>query len=430
MARSPPFHFLCASHVPYCFRIRIQEPGAGKSVPAGLEMGSQSQESVMKSLQLSSQGKGRIGLVGHVGIAHAHGAGGFQQDDSVGFSVVGSLLARALDVDTRIAEVSCTTEEITVRLASGGESTTCPRRRVSPCEAELMRVSETKDALFSQAVTAETFGRVYGQGAAEVPACFQAALSLAVLDSFKKAAPEKITIVPEHTENAGAILGTVLEIDEIPFSVVIPVNFSPGGIGPDEDCEGGFMIGRKGEMMKSLGFPLPTIVVESKVFNPLFAGIDENKFLLRVSPEKGDTRVSAALKDACRDLGLPCLLRDDLFPYDVEGFRGKVTSFADRLEGLASDLRTAEVAADKVRIVAELARMVSEDAAGFTFMSNDVYSKAESPGLEPGTSAVLSMVVTEKYIQDMVIPLLNEKEREGYLAIVMNAIARLGKIVK
>jgi len=397
---------------------------------AGMEMGSQGEESVMKSVRLSSLGQGRIGLVGHVGIAHAHGAGGFQQDDSVGFSVVGSILSRALDVDTRISEVSCTTEEITVRLESGGESTTCPRRRVSPCEAELMRLSEKKDALFSQTVTAETFGRVYGQGVTEVPACFQAALSLAVLDAFKKAAPERINIVPEHSENAGAILGTVIEIDEIPISVVMPVNFSPGGIGPDEDCEGSFMIGRKGEMMKSLGFPLPTIVVESKVFNALFLDLDENKFLVRVSPEKGDTRVSTALKDACRDLGLSCLCRDDLFPYNAEAFHGKVISFADRLEGLASDLRKAEVAAEKVRIVAELARMVSEDAAGFTFMSKDVFNKAESPGLEPGTSAVLSLVVTKGYIRDMVIPLLNEKEREDYIAIVVNAISRLGKIVQ
>lgn len=382
----------------------------------------------MKSVQLSSARQGRIGLVGHVGIAHAHGAGGFQQDDSVGFSVVGNILARALDVDTRIAEVSCTTEEITVRLAGGGESTTSPRRRISPCEAELMFLSETKNALFSQTVTAETFGRVYGQGVTEVPACFQAALSLAVLDSCKKAAPEKINIVPEHAENAGAILGTVIEIDDIPLSVVMPVNFSPGGIGPDEDCEGSFMIGRKGEMMRLLGFPLPTIVVESKVFNALSSNIDENRFLIRVSPERGDTLVSSALQDACRDLGLPCLLRDDLFPYDAEGFHGRVISFADRLEVLASDLRAAESAADKVRIVAELARMVSEDAAGFTFMSKDVYGKAESPGLEPGTSAVLSLLVTEKYIKEMVIPLLNEKEREDYIAIVMNAIARLGKI--
>jgi len=384
----------------------------------------------MKTVTISSSGQGRVGLVGHVGIAHAHGAGGFQQDDSVGFAVVGNILARALDVDTRIAEVSCTTEDITVRLAGGGTSTTAPRRRVTPAEAALMRLSEGKDALFSQVVTAETFGRVYGQGVTEVPACFQGALSLAVLDSFKKAAPERVTIVPEHEENAGAILGTVIEIDDIPLSVVIPVNFSPGGIGPDEDEEGGFMWGEKGEMMKSLGFPLPMIVVESKVFNPLFADIDENRFLIRVSPEKGDTRVSGALYDACGELGLPCLLRDDLFPYDAEGFHGRTISFAERLEALATELRGIEKAADKVRIVAELARMVSEDAAGFTFMSDDVYRKAESPGLEPGTSAVLSMVVTKQYIKERVIPLLNERDRDGYEAIVMNAVARLADIMQ
>jgi hypothetical protein len=292
-----------------------------------------------------------------------------------------------------------------------------------------MRLSEGKDALFSQTVASETFGRVYGQGVAEVPACFQAALSLAVLDSLKKAAPEHIYMVPEHSKNAGAVLGAVINIGEIPLSVVIPVNFSPGGIGPDEDWEGSFMIGQKGEMMKSLGFPLPTIVVESKVFNPLSLCIAENQFFIRVSRERGDTRVSEALREACLDLGLPYLYRDDIFSYDSEAFHGRVISFANRLENLATDLRAAEHAADKVRIIAELARMVSEDAAGFTFMSKDVYGTAEIPGLEPSTSAVLSLLVTEKYIKENVIPLLNEQEREEYIAVIMNAISRLDQII-
>ena len=120
-----------------------------------------------EKLSLSDEKHGIVCLTGHVGIAHAHGANNYQQDDGGGFCAAGTIVSHALSVDTRIREVSCTTEKITVKLMGGGSAVTMPRRRVTPQEAAMMKRAEGKDALFSQGVAAEVFGRVYGQGVAE-----------------------------------------------------------------------------------------------------------------------------------------------------------------------------------------------------------------------------------------------------------------------
>ncbi len=386
------------------------------------------ERNIMKEeLTLSNEKHGIVGLTGHVGIAHAHGANNYQQDDGGGFCAVGTVVSRALNVDTRVREISCTTEKITVKLMGGGSASTMPRRRVTPQEAAMMKKAEGRDALFSQGVTAEIFGRVYGQGVAETAACFQAALALSVLDSFKKADPDKVFVVPESEENAGAILGTVIDYDGIPVSVVMPVNFTGGGLGPDEDYEGNFMHGMKGEMMKKIGYPLPTIVAESKVFSALSDESDRNRLLIRYSEDRGAPSVARALDESCKEFSVPYFVRNDLLNYDEESFQALSFKFAEKLERLAAEIRETEKASVKVRLVGKLAKLVSEDAAGFTYMSKSVFAESSSPGLHPGTSAVLSMIVGKKYIKDHVIPVMTESDRDDYVKVILSSIKKIAQ---
>jgi len=380
-----------------------------------------------EKLALSNEKYGIVGLTGHVGIAHAHGANNYQQDDGGGFCAAGTIVSKALGVDTRVREISCTTEKITVKLMGGGSASTMPRRRVTPQETAMMKRAEGKDALFSQGVAAEVFGRVYGQGVAETAACFQAALALSVLDSFKKADPDRVFVVPESEENAGAILGTVVEYDGIPVSVVMPVNFTGGGLGPDEDYEGNFMHGMKGAMMKKIGYPLPTIVAESKVFSVLSEESDHNRFLIRYSEDKGDPSVAKALEESCKALSVPFFVRNDLLNSDANSFQALSSTFADKLEKIAAGPREAEISSVKVRLVGELAKLVSEDAAGFTYMSRSVFAQSSSPGLHPGTSAVLSMIVGKNYIKDHVIPIITESDRDDYVRVILSAVKKLAQ---
>jgi len=376
-------------------------------------------------LGLSKEKQGIIGLTGHVGIGHAHGANNYQQDDGAGFCAAGTIVSGALGVDTRVREVTCTAEKITVKLMGGGRASTFPRRRVTPQEANMMKKAEGKDALFSQGTAAEIFGRVYGQGVAETAVCFQAALALSVLDSFKKSDPERVFVVPESEENAGAVLGTVIDYDAIPVSVVMPVNFTGGGLGPDEDYEGNFMHGIKGEMMREIGYPLPSIVAESKVFSFLSETIDENKFLIRYSESRGNPSVAKALEESCKELSLPYFVRNDLLSYDAESFQRLSDAFAEKLEKIAAELRKTEKASIKVRLVGELAKLVSEDAAGFTYMSKAIFSESSSPGLHPNTSAVLSMIVGKNYIRDHVIPIITVPDRDNYVRVILSAIKKI-----
>ncbi|MDD4159483.1 MAG: hypothetical protein PHO18_00885 [Synergistaceae bacterium] len=380
-----------------------------------------------EKLSLSDKKHGIVCLTGHAGIAHAHGANSYQQDDGGGFCAAGTIISHALSVDTRVSEVSCTTEEIMVKLMGGGSAVTMPRRRVTPQEAAMMKRAEGKDALFSQGVAAGIFGRVYGQGVSETAACFQAALALSVLDSFKKAAPERVFVVPESEENAGAILGTVIDYDGIPVSVVMPVNFTGGGLGPDEDYEGNFMHGMKGDMMKKLGCPLPSIVAESKVCSVLSEEAPHDRFLIRYSEDRGDPAVAKALEESCKELSVPYFIRNDLLSYDAGSFQSLSYAFAEKIEKIAAGLRETEKASEKVRLVGDLARLVSEDAAGFTYMSRSVFAESSSPGLHPGTSAVLSMIVGKNYIKDHVIPIITESDRDDYVRVILLALKKIAQ---
>ncbi|MFA7208096.1 MAG: hypothetical protein WC084_05455, partial [Synergistaceae bacterium] len=250
---------------------------------------------------------------------------------------------------------------------------------------------------------------------------------LSVLDSFKKADPDKVFVVPESEENAGAILGTVVDYDGIPVSVVIPVNFTGGGLGPDEDYEGNFMHGMKGEMMKKIGYPLPTIVAESKVFSALSEECGHDRFLIRYSEDKGDPSVARALEESCKELAAPYFVRNDLLNYDADSFQALSSKFAEKLEKIASELRETEISSVKVRLVGELAKLVSEDAAGFTYMSKSVFAESSSPGLHPGTSAVLSMIVGKNYIKDHVIPVMTESDRDDYVKVILSSLKKIAQ---
>ena len=70
-----------------------------------------------------------------------------------------------------------------------------------------------------------------------------------------------------------------------------------------------------------------------------------------------------------QELFLPYFVRNDLLSYDADGFQALSSKFADRLENIAAELRKTEKSSVKVRLVGELAKLVSEDAAGFTYMS-------------------------------------------------------------
>lgn len=381
-------------------------------------------------VRISDKPCGVIGIVGHVGVGHVHSHMGFVQDDSGGFAVATSLLQRALPVNLRIKAVECDVAggTVTVVTEDGGVGRASARRGITPAEAALMQAAAGKDAVFTQSIAVSTFGRMYGQGVTETPVAFQTAIALALVDTFARKYPESVRVVGEDMPGrVGKVLGAVIEIEGTPVSLLAVVNASEGGLGPNEDLEGNVMLGAKGELMKELSFTnLPTIIIEGKMFVPKVSeGIKERTFWIRAQEEVDNTTVAASLVQAAAELGLPHLYSRDVLPQIKDTFRQATRALGQRIVDIGERLKKAELAEEKVALIAELAVIVSQDAGGVTFMSNPLQEVARSAGLVPGTAAVLSLLVTPEEKAWWKIPQLTPEDVEDYLRIVMLAVGKL-----
>ena len=66
-----------------------------------------------------------------------------------------------------------------------------PRRGITTHEARLAKALEGRDAVRTQTLVMEAFGRIHGQGIHEAPAALQTAIANAAVDSFIKNHPER-----------------------------------------------------------------------------------------------------------------------------------------------------------------------------------------------------------------------------------------------
>lgn len=381
-------------------------------------------------VKVSEKMRGNLAVLGHAGIGHVHSHSGFVQDDSAGFAVVAAIMKEAFNVNTTIRAVTGNpgTGEITVETYAGGIGTSHARRGLTLHEILMLKRAEGEDGIYSQTVAVKTFGRMYGQGAMETPVALQGAIALAVMDSFVRKCPEKVYATNEKYDNLiDKMAGTVVDINGIPVSLLLTINGSEGGIGPAEDNEGNTAMGQKGEIMKLLGIPgVTNIIVESKSYVPaLSKGISNNTFLFRGQEKIDNTEVAKALADAAEHLGLPFILKNDSLPISKGSLENATKKFAREIISLGERLSEAQSAADKTSIVAEIARMVSEDAGGVTFMSNNLHDTARAAGMVPGTASVMSLLVPEDYINYWKIPILNPEDVKQYMQIIFNAAERL-----
>lgn len=389
----------------------------------------------MESVQIgfSDQKQGRCGITGHVGVGHVHSHSGFVQDDSAGFAVVSALLKQALPVDTAIQRVSADvmTGEIVVETAGGGIGCAMPRRGLTPVEVQMLaQRAAGLDAAYTQVAAVSVFGRMYGQGVSEAAAAFQGACALAAQDTFVKAAPERFHVMTEKL--AGRLdtaACTVLDIARIPVSVMLLINCTEGGIGPDEDYEGNTMWDDKGRVMREVGLDrIPTVVVESKAFIPAMAkDVQTQKIFVRAQAGVDNMELAADLTDAAARNGIPFHFSDSAMPLAKGSLQKATIAFAEKIVALGEELKTVDLALDKVRITSELAKLISEDAGGVTFMSNSINDLARGAGIMPHMGAVVSMIVSEQYKEYVKIPMLTPEDVQSYLTVILEGLLRYAK---
>ena len=372
----------------------------------------------------------QVGIVGHVGVGHAHSHSGLVQDDSAGFTCVIALLRAVFPVDLRIASVQAEpiTGRIVVTTNAGGVGEAFPRRGITPQEKkELLQRAVGYDAGFCQSLACRTLGRLYGQGVSECPVCLEAAAAFAVVDSFRRCWPDFVHIKQViHGENLDVVLGASIELAGQCVSLLAVVNYTAGGIGPNEDAEGNILFGEKREIMSCLGLDkIPTIIVESKAFVPSYCQtLGQRSLFTRVNRGVDNVVVAQALVDGARIEGLPMKCDFDAYPRDC-ALEQSTSRFAAEVGVLARALSKAESSVEKVRLLAELAKLVSEDAGAVTFMSNTIHAVAGSSGSTPGTGAVLSMLVPKAEVEYWKIPVLFQEDLDMYLLAIVAGIDEL-----
>ncbi len=381
-------------------------------------------------VKVSENNTGVLAVLGHAGVGHVHSHSGFVQDDSAGFAVVASIMKEAFKVDTTIRTVTGNLEtgSITVETYEGGIGTSHTRRGLTPQEVLMLKRAEGEDGIYTQSVAVKTFGRMYGQGAMETPVALQGAIALAVTDSFCKKSPHKIIATQEKYEGLiDKMAGTVVDINGIPASLLLNINGSEGGIGPAEDNEGNTAIGQKGEIMRFLGIDgVPNIIVESKSYVPALSNeIRCSTFLFRGQELIDNTDVAKSLADAASELKFPYILKYDSLPISKGYLENATKIFARKIIKLGERLSGTQSSTDKTSIIADIARLISEDAGGVSFMSNDLHDTARAAGIVPGTASVMSLLVPEDYINYWKIPILTPEDVEQYMRIIFHAAEKL-----
>lgn len=377
-----------------------------------------------------------LAIAGHAGCGHCNSHKQYLQEDSVGLATVLALFQEATGISLMIKDirVQCGINGyIEVETASGGIGKTFARRGITFHDAKIARTLVGRQAIRTQTLVAEAFGRFYGQGVNEMPVALQAAIANAAVDSFIKNYPDRFVHCSEDIEGScGLIAGTVLDFAGIPTAVLATVNASIGGIGPNEDLEGNCCIGSKGTIMKKLGMlSLPTIVVEGKVYWPAVSDhIEESCFLVRAADKDDNSVVGAKVAKAANDLGYRVRFDQCSLGRSVGTLREQTRVLGEKIAALGDQLTRAEQSYEKVNVLADLAKLISEDGAGISFMSNELHEIIGGVGMNPGTSAVLSYIVPRSYYEEYIMPFATERDLHNFVMIVKNAILAIAPVVQ
>ncbi len=219
----------------------------------------------------------------------------------------------------------------------------------------------------------------------------------------------------------------MLDFDTTPVALMATVNATAGGLGPNEDLEGNIGLGAKGKMMKELGLnSAPGIVVESKAYIPSKGDqLQESTFFIRANAESDNKTVAGCLAEAASDLAIPHQVSDTAFPRGENELESFTKALGMKIAHLGQELSSAEKAYDKVRIIGMLAKIVSQDAGGVTFMSNSLHNKVAGAGTCPGTAAVISLLATRAHVEKWCIPMLSTTDLANYAAIIEKTVSKL-----
>lgn len=369
-----------------------------------------------------------ICIAGHAGVGHVFSHSGFVQDDSQGFALVSSMLCSIKGLSPKITEIEVDRDShsFTVHTSGGGIGQAFPARGVTPFEVDLVRSIVGENPCFPQRCVMKAFGRLYGHGISEVPVSLEYAIAESLMKSFEKQI-EDFRVMSRNTEEADDIVGGIsVDMGYGPVVLMLTINGSRLGTGPVEDLEGNVDLDFKKDLMESLGIlEAPTIIVESKAYVPTLEGIEDDTFLVRYNKEIDNSMVGQALEQALKDTRTTFKVINSAFPASKGSMRVNTEKFAKELTKVVKDFGEARTAVEKTRLAANISRLVSQDLGGVIFMSDNVHDRYRSAGMKPGTSATLSIVVSQDYLKRNIIPF----STDGNIRVMMKVVNRACEIL-
>jgi hypothetical protein len=166
--------------------------------------------------------------------------------------------------------------------------------------------------------------------------------------------------------------------------------------------------------------------VEGKIYSPAYSADAASPcFLVRADPVDDNPVVGEAIVRAAENLGYCVRCRSDVMKRTPKALENTTIALGEAVIAAGEELRNARHAQEKVAALAKLARLVSEDGAGVSFMSDRLHEVVGGTGIMPGTGAVFSYVMTQEYRDHYVFPFLTEEDLKRYTALVKGAVACL-----
>lgn len=382
-------------------------------------------------VKLSGSRKPIVAITGHAGCGHCHSHNQYIQDDSGGLATTLTLLQEATGISLSIADLNVkygTNGYFEVITESGGISRTYPRRGITLQESKLAYDILGKEAICSHSLVLSAYGRMYGQGVGEVGVSLQTAIANSAIDSFHRNYPDNfIHGVEELKGNCGSYTAGVIDIGDTPVAVMAVCNATDGGIGPNEDLEGNcYGRGKYHAMDKLNMINIPTIIVEGKVYTPLYCDLlERDTFLVRYDLEADNPFVGKALYKSGLSIGESVFFNEDIMKRVSGGMRNATKEFGEKISLLGDKLSVATTSYEKVIIVSELAELISQNAGGVTFMSDAIHEIIGGVGLMPATSAVISLLVTKEYRDKYVMPYMEFNDVIRFLNIIKGSIVNI-----
>lgn len=364
--------------------------------------------------------KAKIALFGHNGVNHAVSHSGFQQEDSMGFATLVNIITKAKEIDFTIQSVSFHENNISVKLTCGVEGKGTIARGATIFEKKIAQNAVGRSTCIPQTLTMEIFGRACGNGALEVSTAFNFALSQAIMRAIEKEYPYTIHGFDEVKESIGEFLAGYILIDEIPCAWLLTINSNAGGCGPNEDSEGNVPIGAKGRIMQELGMDkIPSIIIEARAFVPAIQNqVQENSFYVRWCDDVDNSVVGSSLVEALKDLQYPHIVNQNTYLRHDTSLMKEAERLANEIIRLGEEYKKAVTSHKRVSVAQALSKICTEDLGGSIFMSNKIFDIVAGGGLWPGTTAVLSSVVTKEYFQENNLIYADKEELEKACRVI------------